>query len=168
MGATGPDDDRRARLLAALFCNGFANGARDRATWGAFDPATGAMIGAAYAYIDAGDGLPEMASHVSIMRAHLSESEIDRVGRSFDAMVGLGADAAPLPVRHLELLGVDDAQRGRGAGSRLLRHIMEVAQEEGMPLRLDTHDPATSPCTNAMVWPWPPRQPIRKPARPFG
>lgn len=137
-----PGDERRTVLLNELFAAAFRHATRNRAAWGAIDRSTGAIIGSAYAYIDAGDGLPDLPELQRVLRAHLNEHELDLLNRVFEAMSGVNANAAPLPVRHLELLGVDPAHQGRGVGGHLLRHIQQIAQQDGMPLRLDTHEPA--------------------------
>ncbi len=140
-----PGDERRLAFLTKLFEIGFDIGGRHDAAWGAFHPATGALVGAAFAWVDTGAGMPEFELIAAALGAELSPAEANRAQRSFGAMVELTERISQQPVRHLELLGVEPAWRGRGIGGSLVDHVRERAHRDGMPLRLDTHDPANVP-----------------------
>lgn len=72
----------------------------------------------------------------------LGPSGLSRLGRLTKVMDAAHEHAVPGPHWYLFLLAVDPEQQGRGLSGEVLRPVLERADADGLPVYLDTHNPA--------------------------
>ncbi|MCC6418574.1 MAG: GNAT family N-acetyltransferase [Gemmataceae bacterium] len=79
---------------------------------------------------------------VEVLRATAPEEHLDDLMEVLDRMSGYHPAG---PHWYLPLIGVDPAHRGRGVGSRLLQHALNVCDQDGTPAYLESSNRANIP-----------------------